>query len=69
MLLFEDDARKRNSVRADFLEAQARIGLGDIAAGRALLDRVLSAEPNNAYAADLVAELELKTPAAHSRHS
>ncbi len=34
MLLFEDDARKRNDVRADFLEAQARIGLGDSVAGR-----------------------------------
>ena len=69
MLLFEDDARKRNAVRADFLEAQARIGLGDIAAGRKLLDCVLGADPNNAYAADLLAELELQSPAAHSQRS
>ena len=69
MLLFEDDARKRNDVRADFLEAQARIGLGDVAAGRELLDRVLAADPNNAYAADLLAELELLAPAAQSQHS
>jgi tetratricopeptide (TPR) repeat protein len=69
MLLFEDDARKRNDVRADFLEAQARIGLGDAAAGRMLLDRVLAADPNNAYAADLLAELELLAPAAHSQYS
>ncbi|HUE42123.1 MAG TPA: DUF5107 domain-containing protein [Candidatus Sulfotelmatobacter sp.] len=69
MLLFEDDARKRNEVRADFLEAQARIGLGDIAAGRTLLDRVLAADPNHAYAADLLAELELQAPAAHSQRS
>jgi tetratricopeptide (TPR) repeat protein len=45
MLLFEDDARRRNAVRADFLEAQARIGLGEIAAGRKLLARVLGADP------------------------
>lgn len=69
MLLFEDDARKRNDVRADFLEAQARIGLGDIVAGRALLERVLAADPNHAYAADLFAELELQAPAAQSQRS
>jgi tetratricopeptide (TPR) repeat protein len=69
MLLFEDDARKRNSVRADFLEAQARIGLGDLHAGRALLDRVLSADPNHAHAVDLIAELERHAPAAHSRYT
>lgn len=69
MLLFEDDARMRNAVRADFLEAQARIGLGEIAAGRKLLDRVLSADPNNAHAADLLAELKFQSPAAHSQRS
>jgi tetratricopeptide (TPR) repeat protein len=69
MLLFEDDARRRNAVRADFLEAQARIGLGEIAAGRKLLARVLGADPNNPHAADLLAELELQSPAAHSQRS
>lgn len=69
MLLFEDDARKRNAVRGDFIEAQARIGLGDVAAGRELLDRVLTADPNNAYAADSIAELELQSQAARSGHS
>ncbi|HEY2822427.1 MAG TPA: DUF5107 domain-containing protein [Candidatus Acidoferrum sp.] len=69
MLLFEDNARKRNEVRADFLEAQGRIGLGDPVAGRALLDRVLLADPNHAHAADLLAELELQSPAAHSQTS
>ena len=69
MLLFEDDARKRSAVRADFLEAQARIGLGDAAAGRKLLGHVLAADPNNAYAADLLAELDLLAPAAHSQRS
>jgi tetratricopeptide (TPR) repeat protein len=69
MLLFDDDSRKRYAVRADFLEAQARIGLGDAAAGRELLDRVLAADPNNASAADLLAELELLAPAAQSQHS
>ena len=46
---------------ADFLEAQARIGLGDVSVGRKLLDRVLEADPSNAYAADLIAELELQS--------
>jgi hypothetical protein len=69
MLLFEDDARKRNETRADFLEAQARIGLGDNAAGHVLLDRVLAADPNHAHAADLFAELELHAPAARSQRS
>jgi tetratricopeptide (TPR) repeat protein len=69
MLLFEDDARKRNDVRADFLEAQARIGLGDSVAGRKLLDRVIAADPNHAAAADLLTELELLAPAAHSQLS
>jgi hypothetical protein len=69
MLLFEDDARKRNDARADFLEAQARIGLGDSVAGRKLLDRVIAADPNHAAAADLLTELELLAPAAHSQLS
>jgi tetratricopeptide (TPR) repeat protein len=69
MLLFEDDARKRNETRADFLEAQAHVGLGDNAAGRALLDRVLATDPNHPHAADLLGELELHAPAAHSQRS
>jgi tetratricopeptide (TPR) repeat protein len=69
MLLFDDDARKRNDVRADFIEAQARIGLGDAEAGRKLLDRVLEADPSNAYAADLIAELELQRSAAQRQRS
>jgi tetratricopeptide (TPR) repeat protein len=64
MLLFEDDAAKRNEVTATFLEAQARLGLGDVAASRKLLDRVLELDCNHAGAADLVSELEFDSLAA-----
>ena len=64
MLLFEDDAAKRNEVTATFLEAQARLGLGDVAASRTLLDRVLELDSNHAGAADLLAELEFDSLAA-----
>jgi tetratricopeptide (TPR) repeat protein len=64
LLLFEEDAKKRNEVTATFLEAQARLGLGDVAASRRLLDRVLELDSNHAGAADLVAELEFDSLAA-----
>jgi len=64
MLLFEDDAAKRNEVRATFLEAQARLGLGDVAASRNLLHHVLELDSNHASAADLISELEFDSLAA-----
>jgi tetratricopeptide (TPR) repeat protein len=55
MLLFDDDlsARQQNSAR--FLEAQARLGLGQTAIARKLLREVLRRDPNHADAHDLLA--------------
>jgi len=53
MLLFNDDLQKRNLVEARFLEAQARLGLGETAAAHRILDEVLALDPNHAGAMDL----------------
>jgi tetratricopeptide (TPR) repeat protein len=52
MLLFDDDLTQRQKTAAIFLEAQAKIGLGKIAAGRKLLREVLLRDPSHAFAAD-----------------
>ena len=54
MLLFDDDLAARQLTTALFLEAQARLGLGEAAAGRNLLRKVLQRDPNHALAADLL---------------
>jgi tetratricopeptide (TPR) repeat protein len=54
MLLFEDDLKRRNTMTARFLQAQAKIGLGDLAQGRRLLRQVLALDRNHPYAADLL---------------
>lgn len=56
MLLFDDDLDRRQKISALFLEAQARLGLGERAAARRLLARVLRLDPGHAPAADLVAD-------------
>jgi len=53
MLLFEDDLTSRQETTALFLQAQARLGLGETAAARRLLRTVLLRDPNHALAADL----------------
>ncbi|MGH3421652.1 MAG: tetratricopeptide repeat protein, partial [Streptosporangiaceae bacterium] len=55
MLLFDDDLDARQRTTALFLEAQARLGLGDAAAARRLVREVLRRDPNHAAAADLLA--------------
>ena len=55
MLLFDDDLPARQQTTALFLEAQARLGLGQIAGARRLLRRVLQRDPSHALAADLLA--------------
>jgi tetratricopeptide (TPR) repeat protein len=67
MLLFEDDLQKRNAVTATFLEAQARLGLGETARARELLSAVLRLDRNHALAADLLSEVEVKEPRAPHR--
>ena len=55
MLLFDDDLQYRQETAALFLQAQARFGLGQRAAARALLADVLRRDPNHVPAADFVA--------------
>jgi tetratricopeptide (TPR) repeat protein len=52
MLLFEDDLQFRQGTTALFLEAQARLGLGNKARARILLRKVLTRDPNHALATD-----------------
>jgi hypothetical protein len=54
MLLFEDDLQARQTNMARFLEAQARLGLGQRAAATRLLRAVLAGDPAHAAAADLL---------------
>ncbi len=61
MLLFEDDLQFRQETTALFLQAQAQLGLGQVAPARRLLERVLHRDPNHAPAADLLAGLKSKT--------
>lgn len=55
MLLFTDDLAARQRTMAMFLEAQARLGLGQRAPARRLLQQVLRRDPNHAAARDLLA--------------
>lgn len=55
MLLFADDLAARQRTTALLLEAQARLGLGQVAAARRLLRTVLRRDPSHEAAADLLA--------------
>jgi tetratricopeptide (TPR) repeat protein len=56
MLLFHDDLALRNRITSLFLEAQARLGLGQKRQAQQLLKEVLAADRNHAMAADLWVE-------------
>ena len=56
MLLFEDDLAARQAITADFLEAQALLGLGERTVARARLKSILRRDPAHALAADLLAD-------------
>jgi tetratricopeptide (TPR) repeat protein len=56
MLLFDDDLEARQATTALFLEAQARLGLGQRARAKALLQVVLKHDPNHSPAGDLLAD-------------
>jgi len=56
MLLFDDDLHFRQETSAMFLQAQARLGLGQKMKAKSLLKRVLQRDPNHALAADLWTE-------------
>ncbi len=63
MLLFHDDLEARKNINAAFLEAQARLGLGEKKRARPLLTRVLKLDPSHAMAMDLRKELFSELPA------
>jgi len=54
MLIFADDIQFRQDTAAIFLQAQARLGLGQKTKARSLLQTVLRRDPNHAMAADLL---------------
>ncbi len=54
MLLFQDDLGARQFTQALFLEAQARLGLGQGAAARRLLRQVQQRDPSHAMSRDLL---------------
>jgi tetratricopeptide (TPR) repeat protein len=54
MLLFEEDLARRQTITARFLEAQARLGLGDEAEGLRLLEEVLAMDNAHTGAIDLL---------------
>ncbi|MEO6569564.1 MAG: hypothetical protein ABIO94_12435 [Opitutaceae bacterium] len=62
MLLFDDDLDARQTQRAKFLEAQARLGLGETAKARRLSREVLLGDPSHAAAADLLADIARAVP-------
>jgi tetratricopeptide (TPR) repeat protein len=57
MLLFEDDLARRNRVSAKFLQAQARLGLGQVVQALQKLRQALALDLNHDRAADLLAEV------------
>lgn len=58
MLLFDDDLDARQKTTALLLEAQARLGLGELRAAGKLFRHVLQRDPNHAMAADFLSELQ-----------
>ena len=59
MLLFDDDLQFRQETIALFLQAQARLGLGQKPHATELLSAVLKRDPNHALAADFALFLDL----------
>jgi len=53
MLLFEDDIQARQETTSLFLQAHARLGLGQKPQAKRLLSAVLMRDPNHALAADI----------------
>ena len=53
MLVFDDDLQKRQKITALFLQAQARLGLGQLKTAKKHLAALLRRDPNHALAADL----------------
>ncbi len=58
MLIFDDDLQFRQETTALFLQAQARLGLGQKIPAKKLLQKVLLRDPNHALAAELNHQLK-----------
>ena len=58
MLLFDDDLQFRQETTALFLQAQARLGLGDKSQAKRLLRQVFRRDPNHVLAADFTPFLD-----------
>jgi tetratricopeptide (TPR) repeat protein len=54
MLIFDDDLQFRQTTTALFLQAQARLGLGDKSGAKKLLSLVLKRDPSHPLAADFL---------------
>jgi hypothetical protein len=54
MLLFDADLQKSQQLTARFLEAQARLGLGQRKKAKTILKSILDEDPNHAPASDLI---------------
>jgi hypothetical protein len=54
LLLFDDNLQRRQDTTALYLEAQARLGLGETDKARALLRTVLRRDPSHGSATDLL---------------
>jgi PII-like signaling protein len=57
MLLFDEDMKQRQEIRASFLKAQALIGMGETEPALALLQKIQQFDRNHTGAADLIAIL------------
>jgi tetratricopeptide (TPR) repeat protein len=57
MLLFEEDLRRRKTIEARYLRAQAMAGMGRTSEAADLLDELLTMDRNHAGAADLLRRL------------
>ncbi len=56
MLLFDDDLQRRQETAALFLQAQARLGLGQMSQAKVLLATVLRRDPSHMLASDFMSE-------------
>jgi tetratricopeptide (TPR) repeat protein len=54
MLLFDEDLQQRQTITARFLEAQARLGLGEERAGLSMLEQVREMDSSHTGAIDLL---------------
>ncbi|KAL4858553.1 hypothetical protein ACK3TF_001510 [Chlorella vulgaris] len=57
MLMFHENLQEQQDIKTQFLEAQARYGLGETATAAELVALVLQRDPAHAQAADLAAEI------------